>query len=994
MSEYDGDIKLSMSLDPKDVKEASKTLQDDIKQIFNQSAGKELDTKFKKLEASMSKTASKAQQLQEKLNQLENTKIPTTEYQEIQKQINDASIALAKLRERQDKFLETGGKTKSTTFKKMQYDAAQLENTIEYAKGELQDLVDTGKAFTLGSDTAQYGQTIQQLAEVNNQMRILTTQTEQASNTTTRMQKVMKGLSNIFKGFIGICKQVVSSLSNIIKKLFSLIGSGIKNGLKSLSNAIKGVGTSSNSADKSMKKMFWNLMKYGLGIRSLYVLFRRLRSAITEGVNNLVQTNRGMNATNDAISSVMSSLNALKNAWGAAFAPIIQIVAPILSRFIDMLTQFANRIAMFTSGLMGKTTAIVAKKTPANYAESLDSSGKASGKSQEEKYNKAVQKAQDKYNEQVEKTAQKNADAMAKAEEKQAKAAEKLAKKQEKANQQLGAYDKLNVIAKDDAEELDDIQAKTYEEPELELPNLEDYMTGMTDFDSMFEEVPIESAIKDLIDRIKEAWESGDFRELGNLVGEKLKEKLDEVTQWLQEVAQPFAAKLGTAISTFINGLVEVDGLAASLGQTLGEVLNTCADFMTNIVDNLDFEGIGQFIADGIMSFIDTVDFAQMGHNFAQWYNGLFDALKGFTENWDPDEFAKAVGDFVNTAINDFQWEENGKTLGEFAKKLLDTISKSIKAVDWNKLGTDIADMIQGVDWGGVATSLFDALGAALGGLGAFLVGLIDDAMNELVEWWYDVAYEDGKFTIEGLLEGIVQALKDIGSWIKKNIFDPFIKGFQEAFKINSPSKVMEDEGGLLMDGLKQGAKNKIESIKKIFNDLKNQIVSVFNSLKTTVISIWNNMWSGIKGVINSILNGVQRMANGVISGFNRMISAINNLSLDIPDWVPEIGGRKLGFHIPTMATVSIPRLAQGAVIPPNKEFLAMLGDQSTGTNIEAPLNTIMEALNKVLDARDEISNHEPIVLQLDGKTVAEVVWDEEEKRYKQRGSSFSPMFT
>lgn len=647
---YDGDIVLSMSLDPKDVKAAANELQDDIKSIFNQSAGKALDTKFKNIEVSMSKAASKAQSLQQKLQQLEGQKIPTQEYKEIEQQLTQATTALDKLKEKQDRFLETGGKTKSSTYQKMQYDMAQLENTIEYAKGELQDLVDTGKAFTLGTDSTEYMKTVQQLSEVNNQMKVLTSRADEAANKTTRTNKAITALKTVFNGLLTVLKNVGSAVGNVTKKLFSMIGSGIKKGIQGIANALKNLHSSSNKADMSLSKGIKTLLKYGFGIRSLFVLFRKLRTAITEGVNNLAQTNGGLNDTNQALSSVMSSLNALKNAWGAAFAPIIQIVAPILSKFIDMLTAFANKLAMFFSGLLGKTTAMVAKKTPANYAESVDKSGKASGKSQQEKYNEAAKKAQEKYDKKVAETQKKNAEAQAKAEDKQAKAAEKLAKKQEKANKQLGVYDKLNVIAKDDAEELDDVQAKQYDEPELELPDMEDYMKGMTDFDSMFEEVPIESAIQGLLDRIKEAWASGDFTGLGNLVGDKLKEKLDRATEWIVNVAQPFATKLGTAISTFANGLVQADGLAASFGQTLGEVLNTCADFMSGILDNLNFEAIGQFLADGLVSFIETVDWAQMGHNFVQWYNGLFDALKGFADHWDPEKFAKAVSDFVNTA--------------------------------------------------------------------------------------------------------------------------------------------------------------------------------------------------------------------------------------------------------------------------------------------------------------------------------------------------------
>ena len=57
----------------------------------------------------------------------------------------------------------------------------------------------------------------------------------------------------------------------------------------------------------------------------------------------------------------------------------------------------------------------------------------------------------------------------------------------------------------------------------------------------------------------------------------------------------------------------------------------------------------------------------------------------------------------------------------------------------------------------------------------------------------------------------------------------------------------------------------------------------------------------------------------------------------------------EIGIDIPNLSNINIPRLAQGAVIPPNQEFLAVLGDQSNGTNVEAPLSTIQDAVALVL---------------------------------------------
>lgn len=94
----------------------------------------------------------------------------------------------------------------------------------------------------------------------------------------------------------------------------------------------------------------------------------------------------------------------------------------------------------------------------------------------------------------------------------------------------------------------------------------------------------------------------------------------------------------------------------------------------------------------------------------------------------------------------------------------------------------------------------------------------------------------------------------------------------------------------------------------------------------------------------NPIVNWVRGIANSVLRIVNWLIGQVNQLHFDIPDWVPGIGGRRFGFNLKY-----IPYLAQGAVIPPNREFLAVLGDQKQGTNIEAPLDTIVSAFRMVL---------------------------------------------
>lgn len=138
-------------------------------------------------------------------------------------------------------------------------------------------------------------------------------------------------------------------------------------------------------------------------------------------------------------------------------------------------------------------------------------------------------------------------------------------------------------------------------------------------------------------------------------------------------------------------------------------------------------------------------------------------------------------------------------------------------------------------------------------------------------------------------------------------------------------------------------------SVEGVFTALKTSVTNIFNSIKETVISVFNGIKEGIKSPINAIIGFVESMCNGLINGINMAINALNSLSVDVPDWVPNIGGKTFGFDITPLSTVSIPRLADGAVIKPNQRFLAELGDQTRGINIETPLETMLDAFRGAL---------------------------------------------
>ena len=124
---------------------------------------------------------------------------------------------------------------------------------------------------------------------------------------------------------------------------------------------------------------------------------------------------------------------------------------------------------------------------------------------------------------------------------------------------------------------------------------------------------------------------------------------------------------------------------------------------------------------------------------------------------------------------------------------------------------------------------------------------------------------------------------------------------------------------------------------------------AAWNAISSTVTGVWDRITSTIRSAINGIIGFINGMIQAIVNALNRVGSMLNTLSFTVPNWVPGIGGSTLGFSFGTITAPQIPYLAQGAVIPPNREFMAVLGDQSHGTNVEAPLATIQQAVAAVM---------------------------------------------
>lgn len=904
----------------KDIELAAKRMAKTVSDIGDKSKialQKQLDS-FSKVNAQYAAQEKRVEALKKKIEEFNSQKIPTEEYAEIQNQIAETEKKLAALNERQEKFVNTGGKTNSKAYAGMQYEIEQLKKTLEYAKAEKEDLEKSGGAFTSGADTpaaqkaaAQLETEQQKLADVNNRVNTsfmalkqkiqeyggsLAAAKGETSDYGGTLDRVKQGFHSLGLGVKmlsgGILKTAAKGIKNIASlaakasvSLGKLVGKPILNGLVKMTTGMFGIHKSANKTTLSLK----NLVKYGLGIRTLYALFGKMRSAVVEGFKNLAQYS---GSTNKDISSLMSSMTQLKNSFATAFAPILSAVAPALNYLIGLLNTAVTAIAQFMAALTGKSTVVKATKVQQDYAKSLKKTGSAA----------------------------------------------------KEAEGELAAFDKLNVKKADSSSGSGG--------------------GGGASPSQMFETTPIESSIKGMADKIRSLIKAQDWTGLGAYLAQGINaglQKVYDAINW-NHVGPKITAFVNAFTQTFNSLVKNIDW--DLMGRTVGAGLNTLVNTLNLLVDGIDWVQLGSKIAEGFNGFVDEVNWENLGKLFVAKFNIVFQMLLGFVTTFDWSKAGTALGKGINGAIANIDLKSYAQAISRLAKGICDGISTALIETDWQEAGEKIAEGLATIDYAGIAASLFYGLGAALASLGEFLYGLFHDSIESMNSYFTEYAKQAGGDWGAGILNGIIDAVKDIGNWIKEHVFQPFLNGFKDAFGIHSPSTVMAEMGGYLIEGLKNGITDMLPSLNEVIESLKQAVNGLITFINGTFSGDWRKAWEGIKDIFKGVFNGIVSIAENAV---NYIVRALNRVSFDVPDWIPEIGGKTFGFQL---QEVRLPRLASGTVVPPRAgEFAAILGDNKKETEVVSPLSTMKQALKEALQEAGGLGGGDIVgYIYLDGK--------------------------
>lgn len=387
---------------------------------------------------------------------------------------------------------------------------------------------------------------------------------------------------------------------------------------------------------------------------------------------------------------------------------------------------------------------------------------------------------------------------------------------------------------------------------------------------------------------------------------------------------------------TLLSMVTDAQALSGAMGQASRE-----SDGLENVMGNLSEVGrqiqgnIGAPVLEAIIPAIQEIT-----NSLMQW-----------TEGVDWTAFGNAVSGFITGII------DNGPTIisiiagiaaGFVAWNVVTMIQGVVSAINAFKIANEGASIAQlalnaamNANPIGIIVTAITALITIIGTLWA----TNEDFRNAVVEIW------------ENIKAAFVEAWEAIeAAW---SVASAYFTAIWNAIKVTF-APVVEYLSGIFSDAW--------ESVKQIFSGVIDFIAGVFTG-------DWERAWDGIKNIFTGIWNGIVSVLEGavnlIIKGINWLISQLNKVSFTLPDWVPVIGGNSFGFNIPSISEISIPRLATGSVIPPNREFLAVLGDNKKETEVVSPLSTMKQAVLEAMRESGISDGTITVVVNLDGKEVA-----------------------
>lgn len=980
-------------------------LREKLRELQNQKIPtdeyKNLETEIKKNESALEKLIEKKRQLEE----AGKSSVLTSEYKEAAKEVDQLEKKLNQLLEKQNKWdiygapsgkaygileydieniteklrlakeekdrLESKSTQKSDTFKNIQNDIDATNQKLENLRAARGDMEGAGVAFTMG-DTAAIESTTAKLAHEEARLAEMNRSLETSYNSLA--DKVNKYASSIASnGLIAKLKNLAKAAQKAALSLAQLAGRGIVGGLKKITTGIFGLDKATKKNNASLGMSLKTMIKYGIGVESLFTLISKLRSVMQEGMKNLAQYSGNTNAT---ISGLMSSLEQCKNALATAFDPILQAVAPALNYLISLVTAAATAVAQLIAALTGKNTFVKAAKVQKDYAKSLSGTGSAAKKAGED------------------------------------------------AEGSLASFDKLNVMAEENAGGSGSGGGGG----------------GGISPDEMFETVPVESHFKDLADKIKEMW-GGIF--------DTLKRAWDSKGQAVIDSAKAAFASLVDAAKAV--GLTFYEVFTSDVGvawvESILELLRSALDVIRSVASTFTIawnSGAGLENATALFNMYTNINMllASIGDSFSRVFsNGtgvaIWTNILGIiTGVWNvAGNLAGSINEAWNTSgVGDGIWQgilNIVNTILGTIHNITDATAEWASRLDFTPLLTSINELLKSLEpltenigsglewfWNNVLLPIanwtikeavpkfLDMLSSAIGALNKVI-----EVIKPVAQWFWNEFLEPfGKWAGEKIIQAIEKVnslFESFGNWITehKEEVQQFVTiiGLLTGAFVGANVAIAVVTGALpLLGAALSGVigiltgpvgiiaalaalvvatgngQEMIENLKTVLDGLIDFVVGVFTG-------DWDRAWEGIGKIVDGVVGGILTLIDSIVEAAKKALEWLgildekSNVTKNAFDVAKGIAGSKkpmpMQLHAsipPSSDPVHLPRLASGTVVPPRAgEFAAILGDNRRETEVVSPLSTMKQALREaLLDAGGMGGGDISLTVNLDGRVV------------------------
>lgn len=596
--------------------------------------------------------------------------------------------------------------------------------------------------------------------------------------------------------------------SSVMDRLSKDVNSSRKR-LSELGKLLPGIGK------KAKKRMSWGRM-IGSSILFSFVFqgISMIQNAVKEGSDNLT---RYSSEYNSSISSMVSSLLYMKNAWAAAFSPITNVVAPYISQFIDMIASALNAVGQFMAALTGKGFVVQAKKAWKDYAAGLDTT--------KDNASDAAQAVKD-----------------------------------------LQSYtlgiDEFNVIQPNDNSGSGNGSGGSG--------------SGGSDISpsDMFETVEVSSSMSALADKFKEAIATSDFTEIGDMLEQKLNSMMDGIP-W--DSVYEKARNFGTGLATFLNGLISPE-LFGNLGKTIANSINTVLTAANAFSITFDWKNLGTSISTSIDTFFENWDACLTGETLSNFAKGVLEALKSSVDTLEKKDTFEDIGQKLADFICGIDWAGIAWDLSGLFSSLAKALVKFPEDFA-NGFVIGIAEKIFGKDFDeevkekiklamNPINDIWNNLFSSSVPYDRFIgtIDLIQKTIttkgDNLVQPFRDI-WEDIQFVYSGVGEWFGRKFSDAyqattGAWANG---DSFFGGIWEGIKtIFSPVE------GYFKTGFGKAS----EAVKKAFSEIGKYFKGIANDIVSPIGKAVNGVIGGVNWVLEKVGSGtrlaewdVPKFANG-----------------------------------------------------------------------------------------------------------------------------------